>query len=110
MIKILWVLAAYALAFCAAAVWVWRDMRRLKRRLQQVCARLDDAGAAVRAQAKEAREAPGALERRVEELEQAMDMAAEKRRQEFDITEGLTGLLSYDPYAAMRRKDDWNAE
>lgn len=107
MIEILWILAAYALAFCAAVGWVWRDMRRLERRLQSV---LDDAKAAARAQTKEARAWPSALEGRVEALEQAMDMAEGKRKQEFDITEGLTSLLRYDPYAAMRKDGGLNGE
>lgn len=107
MIVIQWIFAVYVFVSCAAIGRLWRKLRRIERRLRQAP---DPAGTAACAQANAAYEAPSALERRVEELEQAMDMAAERHRKEFDITEGLASLLSYDPYAAMRRKDDLDVQ
>ena len=34
----------------------------------------------------------------------------EKKKAEFDISDGLEGILSYDPYASFQKGGDVNAE
>lgn len=50
------------------------------------------------------------LHRRVDDVEKALDEAVEKRKNEFDISDGLEGILSYDPYASFQKGGDVNAE
>lgn len=49
------------------------------------------------------------LNARVEALEQSVDDAL-SRQKEFDITDGITGILSYDPYAVMRKGGERDGE
>lgn len=59
---------------------------------------------------KKAGELMNELRRRVDDVEKALDEAVEKRKNEFDISDGLEGILSYDPYASFQKGGDVNAE
>ena len=48
--------------------------------------------------------------RRVDDLEKELDENDEKKKTEFDISDGLEGILSYDPYASFQKGGDVNAE
>ena len=48
--------------------------------------------------------------RRVDDVENALDENGEKQKTEFDISSGLEGILSYDPYASFQKGGDVNAE
>ena len=50
------------------------------------------------------------LHRRVDDVEKALDEAVEKRKDEFDISDGLVGILSYNPYDLFQKGGDVNAE
>ena len=50
------------------------------------------------------------LHRRVDDVEKALDEAVEKRKNEFDIPDGLEGILSYNPYDLFQKGGDVNAE
>lgn len=48
--------------------------------------------------------------RRVDDVENALNENGEKQKTEFDISSGLEGILSYDPYASFQKGGDVNAE
>ena len=50
------------------------------------------------------------LHRRVDDVEKALDETVEKRKGEFDISDGLEGILSYNPYDLFQKGGDVNAE
>ena len=50
------------------------------------------------------------LHRGVDGVEKALDEAVEKRKDEFDISDGLVGILSYNPYDLFQKGGDVNAE
>ncbi len=50
------------------------------------------------------------LRGRVDDVENARDENGEKQKTEFDISSGLEGILSYDPYASFQKGGDVNAE
>ena len=50
------------------------------------------------------------LRRRVDDVEKELDENGEKQKTEFDISDGLEGILSYDPYASFQKGGDINAE
>lgn len=50
------------------------------------------------------------LRRRVDGVEKELDENGEKQKTEFDISSGLEGILSYDPYASFQKGGDVNAE
>ena len=50
------------------------------------------------------------LRRRVDDVEKELDENGEKQKTEFDISDGLEGILSYDPYASFQKGGDVNAE
>ena len=50
------------------------------------------------------------LHRRVDDVEKALDEAVEKRKDEFDISDGLVGILSYNPYDLFQKGGDVNAK
>lgn len=50
------------------------------------------------------------LHRRVDDVEKALDETVEKRKGEFDISDGLVGILSYNPYDLFQKGGDVNAE
>ena len=50
------------------------------------------------------------LHRRVDDVEKALDEAVEKRKNEFDISDGLEGILSYNPYDLFQKGGDVNAK
>lgn len=50
------------------------------------------------------------LRSRVDDVEKELDENDEKKKTEFDISDGLEGILSYDPYASFQKGGDVNAE
>ena len=50
------------------------------------------------------------VHRGVDDVEKALDEAVEKRKDEFDISDGLVGILSYNPYDLFQKGGDVNAE
>ena len=92
-----WVLIAVQLLIdvCFAA-WLFCSIRDDKKATGSA---LDKAGKLLKA-----------LHRRVDDVEKALDEAVEKRKDEFDISDGLVGILSYNPYDLFQKGGDVNAE
>ena len=50
------------------------------------------------------------LHRKDDDVEKALDETVEKRKGEIDISDGLEGILSYNPYDLFQKGGDVNAE
>lgn len=74
-------------------------IRNLQNQHTALCGRADEAAARL-----------DDLNVRVAALEQSVDDAIAKQKEDFDITGGIAGILSYDPYAAVRKGGEQHGE